>query len=395
MEDLPRLPFPRANVLDLPAMYATLRTESPITRVRTPNGDVAWLVTRYDDIKSLLCDERLGVSHPDPARAPKHTASKMSGPVKGVATEREDHARTRRVLIRSLSARRLRHLKPRVQRLIDHGLDALVQHGAPADMHTQFSYPVTTAVICDCLGVPTEERHEFQALVDQTSSMYDQHLAQAGFGSLMAYIARLVEWKQHHPQEDVITDLIVSSRERDELTPEEVVRVSMGLLFAGTQSTASRIDIGTVLFLCHPDQLAAIQNKPSLIPQAVDEILRKATPNPAGALRRYAKQDIDFRGVHISSGDLLLVGPQTANHDPDAFPEPDEFNIARDSVHHIAFGYGRRFCLGAGLARLLLETAFSTLFVRLPTLRLAVPLQDLRLRDDLLTGGMAELPITW
>jgi pentalenolactone synthase len=261
-------------------------------------------------------------------------------------------------------------------------------------MHRRFSYPVSASVICDHLGVPPEERDEFQTLIDQASSMYDRNSAQAGFANLMAYMDRLVGWKAHHPGDDVMTDLL-RSRERAELATEEVVRVSMSLLFAGNQSTAARIDFGTVLLLCHPDQLAAMRRDPALVAAAVDEILRRAAPNPAGALRRYARQNIDVHGVHIAAGDLLLVGPQTANHDPEAFPEPDRFDITRKADHHIAFGYGTRFCLGAGLARLILEAVFGTLFSRLPALRLAVPVQDLRLRDDLLTGGLAELPVSW
>jgi pentalenolactone synthase len=173
-----------------------------------------------------------------------------------------------------------------------------------------------------------------------------------------------------------------------------MVTLCAGLLFAGHETTVARIDFGTLLLLTNPDQRQALQRDPSLAASAVEEILRLAAPS-GGAIPRYANADIEIGGVTIRSGDLTLIGIDSANRDDRVFAEPERFDITRGQTNHVAFGHGNHFCLGAGLARVELQAVFGTLFQRLPTLELAVPVSQLRLRSHVLTGGLTELPVTW
>lgn len=155
-----------------------------------------------------------------------------------------------------------------------------------------------------------------------------------------------------------------------------------------------RIDFGTLLLLLNPAEREAVRTDPTLMPDAVEEILRVVTTG-GGLITRYTRTDLDVDGVRIPAGDAGMLTPAVANRNPDAFTAPDRFDITRRPNPHLAFGNGRHFCLGAGLARMELEVVFTTLLHRFPTLRLAVPLDRLRLRGEAVTGGLAELPVTW
>lgn len=206
-------------------------------------------------------------------------------------------------------------------------------------------------------------------------------------------MGELVTHKRTRPGEDVISDL-VAAQQRWHYGDDHIAALAAMLLFAGHETTVSRIDVGTLLLLAHPTQAAALRADPALVGSAVEEILRMAAP-ASGGLPRYAHADIDIAGVTIRAGDAVLLTASVANRDPAAFPEPDRFDITRDPNPHLAFGHGPRYCIGASLARVELQAVFSALPTRFPTLRLAVPVDQLHLRTDLLTGGLTSLPVTW
>jgi pentalenolactone synthase len=166
------------------------------------------------------------------------------------------------------------------------------------------------------------------------------------------------------------------------------------LLFAGHETTVTRIDVGTLLLLAHPGQADALRNDPGRVAGAVEEILRLGAPG-GGGLPRYAQADIDVAGVHIRSGDAVLLAVSVANRDPEVFADADRFDVTRTANPHLAFGHGPRFCIGAGLARIELQAVFAALPARFPTLALAVPVEQLQVRSDVLTGGLTALPVTW
>jgi pentalenolactone synthase len=370
--------------------------------VTTPAGDPAWLVSAYDDVKALLADPRLGRSHADPVSAPRFSTSAIfGGPQGDPATEAADHTRMRRLLAPAFSARRMARLRPRIESITADLLTDLLSRPCPADFHEAVSFPLPALVICELLGVPYADRADFRVWSDDAGRMDDPERSLAALGQLWAYMGELVRRKQSEPGQDVISDLVAAARHDPALTDETIAQLSAGLLFAGHETTVTAIDRGVTLLLTHPDQREALSAVPGAAGRAVEEILRSPIPfrsarrDSFGWLPRYATADLEFGGMTIRAGELVVLDLQAANVDDDRFPAPDRFDVGRGANPHLAFGYGYRFCVGAPLARIELETLFGTLFTRIPTLRLAVDPAELTPREELLTGGLVELPVTW
>jgi pentalenolactone synthase len=392
---LPHLPFERPAVLDVPPLYQTLRESTPITPVRTPAGDVAWLVTGYPEARTLFADPRLRRSHPTPETAARVSdAAFLGGPVGDAATEEEEHNRTRRLLAPAFSARRMNALRSRVAELVEGLLDDLAAGPPPADLHEALSFPLPVLVICELLGVPYDDRDQFRRWSQQAGGLHDRDGALAALGHLTAYMLELIARKRTDPGEDVISDLIAAQPEWG-LADEDIAGMCAVLLFAGHETTVTRIDFGVLLLLDNPEQHEVLRQDPAKVDGAVEEILRMAVPSSGAGLLRYAHADVDIAGVRILAGDAVLLSSAAANRDPAAFAEPDTFDITREPGQHLTFGHGSRYCIGASLARIELQEVFVALPRRFPTLQLAVPPSQLQLRADLLTGGLAALPVTW
>lgn len=377
-----------------------------VERVTSPAGDPAWLVRGYDTIKQLLTDPRLGRSHPDPERAARYSQAVIFGrPPASSPTERAEHARMRQLLSRSFSVRRLAILRPRVQALVDALLDAMKQKTPPVDAHEAIAFPLPALVICELLGVPFEDREDFRRWSDDAADMTDSSRSMAGWAALWSYMRALVERKRREPAEDVLSDLIAahaqSAGSRGAVSADQIAPLAASLLFAGHETTVTAIDNGIVLLLAHPTEREALQRDPAIAPRVVEEILRLPLPvrapetGRAGGLPRYANADLEIDGVTIHAGELVLLDLQDANLDAEYFPAPESFDVTRASNPHLTFGHGPHYCIGAPLARIELQALFATLFQRFPTLRLAVPVEQLHLRSHLLTGGLTALPVTW
>jgi pentalenolactone synthase len=390
---LPALPFAASTPLTVAPQLRTLQAERPITRVRTPTGDEAWLVTRYAEVKLLLGDSRLGRSHPDPERAPRISDSILfGGPVERYETEHTDHAQMRALLTPFFSAKRMQALRPRVEALVDQFLDTLAAKAPPVDLHEALSFPLPVLVICELLGIPFEDREHFRTWSTAMADLHDRDRASEALYRLVAYMGELVARKRIHPEDDVLSGLCAA--QDGHLPDAHIAFLGAMLLFAGHETTVVRIDVGTLLLLTNPHQRQAFVRAPELVTSAVEELLRLSDTG-AGGLPRYAHADIDIGGVTIRAGEAVVLSLGAANHDERIFADPDRFDIGRASNAHLTFGYGPRFCIGAPLARIELQATFARLVPRFPTLRLAIPIGQVRVRSHLLTGGLAELPVTW
>jgi cytochrome P450 len=393
---LPGMPFDRPDVLDLAPLYRILQAERPVTRVRAPAGGEAWLVTRYEDVRALFLDQRLRWYPPDPERAPRITNFAMLDGATGGYQDPGGRSRMRAALEPSFSARRMRALAPHIHQLVDGLLDRLAAAPRPADLHEELSYPLPAMVIGELLGVPPQDRERYRGWIDGAAETRDRARGRAALEALHAYMGELIDRKRRAPGEDVISDLLGGGRDGRPFTDRQIVAWAAGLLFAGHETTMARIDVGTLLLLAHPEQCAALRRDPSLVPRAVEEILRVAVPGDGpGGLPRYAHADIEVADVTIRTGDAVLLAGAIANRDPRVVADPDRFDVGRERTAHLTFGLGPHFCLGASLARMELQAVFGTLFTRFPTLRLAVPPESLRLRTDRIGGGLVELPVTW
>jgi cytochrome P450 len=390
---LPAMPFPQPDLLALPPAVRELQARHPVTRIRTLTGDQAWYVTGYAEVKQLLNDARLGRSHPDPEHAPRISDSALfGGPLQAYATEREDHARMRALLTPFFSARRMEALRPRVETLVDELLEAMARAEPPLDLHQALSFPLPVLVICELLGVPGQDRERFRSWSRDMADLHDRQRAQTAITGLVGYMRELVARKRRCPGDDVISGLCAA--EGGSLSDDRIAFLAAMLLFAGHETTVVRIDLGTLLLLTNPDQHRALLRDPSLVATAVEEILR-ASVTGGGGLPRYPREEVEIGGVSMGAGEAVLLDIGAGNHDPRAFDSPDRFQVGRHPNPHLAFGHGPRFCIGAPLARLELRAVFERLVPRFPTLRLAVPVERLRVRSDVLTGGLHELPVTW
>jgi len=385
-----QLPFEQAHPLELSPSLRELARDGVIHRVRTPVGDEAWLVTGYEEVRSLLGDERLGRSHPDPGNAARLGESVMLGGPRGnYDTEQADHARTRSLLQPHFSARRMRALRPRVDELTTALLDDLARQGPPADLHRALALPLPIQVICELLGVPYADRGQFRAWSEDAGNVRDRVRSEHGLRELFGYGRELAARKRKQPGDDVISRLCA-----DGLGDDEVATNSMNLLFAGHETTVVAIGMGVLCLLANPAQRRALADDPGLVIPAVEEILR-APGRSGGGIPRYARASLQIGDVTVHPGDLVLLDNRAANHDPRAFPSPGDFDITRDGAAHLSFGYGIHYCIGAPLARIELQAVFSQLPGRFPAMRLTVPAARLPRRSGALTGGVTELPVEW
>jgi cytochrome P450 len=396
-----QLPLTRPNVLDLAPLYDLLRRESPVTPVTTPAGDPAWLVTRFDEVRLLLGDPRLGRSHPDPDRASRiTTAAVQEGPSGTYETEQADHKRMRKLLTPAFSAKRMRLLSGHVQGLVDGCIDKLIaEHESSADgvvdLHAGLAFPLPVAVICKLLGVPERDGDYFRSLSDRMANYAIGDDAEQARLEFNDYMTDLAEAKRFEPAgEDVITDLVQAQSADETFDYSEMVRLCVGLLFAGHETTVNRIGLGTLFLMTRRDQWETLTAAPDeRVNATVEEIMRLGAPGDLGLLR-YAHTDLDLAGVTIHSGDAVILSVNAANRDPSVYADAEAFNPDREERAHLGFGHGAHFCIGASLARTELRIVFATLARRIPGLRLAKTPDDLPLRTTI-TGGVTELPVTW
>jgi cytochrome P450 len=357
---------------------------------KTATGDPAWLVTEHDRVRDLLSDERLGRSHPAPENAARVGQSAIfGGPMGNFETEPTDHARMRALLQPHFSAKHMRALRPRVEAMTTDLLDKLQ---SPADLHAGLALPLPIMVICELLGVPYEDRDQFRAWSEAAGNFVDGAKSMEGLAALYNYGLDLVARKRVEPADDVLSRLAAA----DQVTDTDAAQLAMGLLFAGHETTVVQIGMGALNLLTRPDQWTALLEDPTLIPGAVEEILRWPGRNVGlGGMVRYARTDFEIDGTTVHTGDLVLLGINQANLDAATFPEPERFDITRNASAHLTFGFGTRYCLGAPLARIELQAVYSQLIPRFPGMRLAVPESSLTYRTDVLTGGLTALPVTW
>ncbi|PPK71090.1 cytochrome P450 [Actinokineospora auranticolor] len=397
-ETLLAVPVPRTCPYTPSAEYARLREREPVARVRLPNGEPAWLVTRYAEVRALLADTRFSSDRRAPGfpfllRAKPNLTFRDRVPM--LSLDPPEHGPARRAVLGEFTVRRMRELRPRVQRVVDECVDALLAGPRPADLVAALALPVPSLVICELLGVPYADHVFFQersaAVVRRSTAPDDRDRA---IRELQEYLSGLITAKAADPGDDLLGRQVRRQRAAGAEDHAELVSLATLLLIAGHETTANMISLGTMTLLEHPDQLAAVRRDPGLVPGAVEELLRYLSVVES-ALSRVATADLAIGGTPIREGEGVLAVGHAANHDPAAFPDPDTFDVHRDARHHVAFGYGPHQCLGQNLARLELETVFATLFRRVPTLALATPADELPYKDDATIYGLYTMPVTW
>jgi cytochrome P450 len=398
--ETPDFPMARAAgcPFDPPPALRELHDQARFSRVRLWDGSTPWLVAGYEDQRALLADSRLSADNQHagyPQQSPGIKARRARQNI-FISMDDPEHATQRRMVTAAFSIRRVEALRPAIQRIVDAQLDAMLAGPKPADLVQAFALPVPSLVICDLLGVPYTDHGFFQShsrvLINRGSTAEESVQAT---DELVDYLDELLGKKLADPADDVLSALAERIR-AGELTRREAASMGMLLLVAGHETTANMIALGTLALLEHPDQLARVRESedPKLIASAVEELLRYLNIVHSGR-RRVALEDIEIGGMTIRAGEGIVLSNDIGNRDPDAFPDPDSLDVGRNPRHHIAFGFGVHQCLGQPLARVELQVVYSTLYRRLPDLRLAVGLDEVKYKHDGLVYGVYELPVTW
>ncbi len=389
-------PFSPPDRLVLDPQYAWLREHEPVSRVRMPYGEEAWLVTRYADVRTVLGDARFSraasIGRDEPRVAPQSPEGGM------LAMDPPEHTRLRRLVTKAFTVRRVEELRPRVERIADELVDRLVEAGPPADLVDDVTVPLPVTVICELLGVPYADRDRFhlwsEAIVS-TTSLSPEQIGEY-LGSLGAYMGELVAQRRRVPTDDDLLGSLVKARdEGDRLSEKELVTLAGGLLAAGHETTSTQIPNFIYALLTHPDELRLLRSRPELVPHAVEELMRWVPLGAAAAFPRYATEDVELSGITVPAGDPVLVSMAAANRDERVFPDPDGIDLTRDPNPHLGFGHGAHHCLGAPLARVELQVALGTLLRRLPALRFAVPEEQIPWKAGLFVRGPKHLPVAW
>ncbi|TJZ56974.1 cytochrome P450 [Streptomyces piniterrae] len=406
----PDAPIDVTPLLDDPyAAYAALREAGPVHRIAGTDGNPAWLVTRYDDVRRALADPRLSLDkrHATPggyrgfSLPPALDANLLN-------MDPPDHTRIRRLVVKAFTPGRVDALREPVRRVADDLLDAMADKGR-ADLIADYAGPLPITVICDLLGIPQNDRRDFLAWSDAliTPDPSRPHLMKEAIGSMLEFYTGLIATKRAEPGDDLLSDLIAVRDDPqsgddvsgtgpggDRLTEDELTSLAFLILFAGYENTVHLIGNAVLALLDHPEQLDELRRNPAELRPAVDEFLRFDGPAPL-AIRRFPKEDIEIGGVRIPAGESVLLSIASANRDPGRFPDPDTLDRGRDLSGHLALGHGIHYCLGAPLARLEAETALGALISRFPGLRLDIPRGELRHRRALRARGLISLPVTW
>jgi cytochrome P450 PksS len=389
----PDLGSPRFKANPYP-FYARLRAEAPAYPITLATLQT-WLVTRYDDVLTVLKDERF--SNDWSPRMP-WLLLRVAGPLTRHMLNQDPpgHTRLRTLVHKVFTPRLVEHLRERIQSVCDDLLNAIAPSGR-MELVRGFALPLPLTIIGELLGIPAQDRLRFHSLSRPSVA------ASSGISFLRAlpniwlsirYLRKLFAQCRAHPEDDLVTALVQAEEAGDKLSEEELVSMVTLLLLAGYETTVNLIASGTLALIQHPEQRDRLQQNPALAESAIEELLRYTSPLEI-ASARFTREEVTIGCATIPRGALVSAVIGSANHDESQFPDPETLDIAREPNRHLAFGQGIHFCLGAPLARLEGRIALTTLFRRFPNLRLAEGPESVRWRRGLIFRGLEQLPVAF
>jgi cytochrome P450 len=383
-------------------VYDRLRAAAPVWKA--PFG--RWLLTRYDDCNMLMRDRRFGKDYSDPEALRRRfgpTALEEPAVVElshmMLMRDPPDHTRLRGLVSKAFTARRIEALRPRVREMAERLIDAAMPAGR-MDAIRDLAFPLPVMVICELLGIPDADRDRFvkgsvgggRLLDPAPPTRAELDAANASIQLSGAYFDALFERRRREPGEDLISQLVQAEEAGDRLSAAEL-RSNVNLLFAaGHETTVNLIGNGLLALLRRPDQWQILLDDPSLMPNAIEEILR--FESPVQAVSRVLAEPVDIGGVPIGRGELVVAVLGAGNRDPAVFENADRLDVTRKDPNPLSFGGGIHFCLGAQLARIEAAEVFGSVLRRLPDLRLAEP-ERVQWRPSFALRGVTELPVVW
>ncbi len=396
--------FSEASLSDPFPLFAQMRSRGAVVALPSRSGTSSlWMVTRLEEAVQVLKNQHFTV---DPSTIPPDDNQSSSprgvGGLEGIlsqsmiAVDEPDHRRLRSLVSKAFTPRYIQSLRPGIQKIADDLLDRVQEQGH-MDLVNEYAFPLPINVISNMLGVPSEG----QALIREWSELFSgEGAARQDPSRLMItqtfaeYLLKIIAEKRAHPQDDLISQLVQIEEAGDRLDESELLSMIALLIFAGHETTSNLIGNGMLMLFDYPAQMQHLRADLSLVPVAVEEFLRYNGPVLATA-PRYATADVMLGGQQIRKGDTILTMLGSANRDETQFTQPEELDIARSLNRHVAFGQGIHVCLGAPLARLEGDIAFTTLLRRLPALRLAVARDEITWKGGFVLRGISSLPIAF
>ncbi len=395
-------PFPQPDhSLEMPGEYAQLQAQCPVARVRMPYGGDALLLTRHADIAKAANDaRRCGTILRSDGDVPRQEVSPRlrEGSLFTVTPER--HNQIRRLVTQAFTVKHANEMRPGVVALTNRLIDEMERKGPPADLYEDYAIKTPMAVICELLGIPYEDEQLFREwgrdLLSRTATAEEQ---QERWQKMVKYITPLIEKERAHPS-DTVLGMLVKNRDQgdDVLTEQEMLSFALGLIAAGFETTSTSFTNSAFVLLQRPDlleQLKARVDDEAAMASAIEEVLR-ITLLGAGGRPRITREEVEFSGVRVPPGEVLMLAFFAGNKDPEVFPDPDVVNFDRTPNPILSFGRGIHACLGQQLARMEMQVLWTTLLKRLPNVRLAVAPTEVPWRsNDSATTGPAHLPVVW
>lgn len=383
-------------VRDPHATYDWMREEGPV-RLRQQSGSVLWMLTRYEDARAALAEPKL---HKDPRRFPNPAGGTGMGPEEPgmellsrhmLNSDPPDHTRLRKLTTKAFTARPTEAFRPRITEVAAGLLDGF-EPGGRMDVVNDYAMPLSTRVICELIGIPAADGEVFRDWYTTMTGVHPPEQVTEARQSLIRYLGDLIADKRARPADDLISNLLQARDADDLLSETEVMSMVFLLLGAGHETAISFIGTAMLSLLSEPDQLALLQKDTTLLPGAIEELLRFESPINVATFR-YAAEAVEIGGVTIPAGDSVFVSIGALNRDPSKFSEPDRLEITRPATGHLAFGHGLHHCLGAPLARVEGAVAIGQLIARFPDIRPAVGREDLQWRFSLMLRCLESLPV--
>lgn len=389
-----------SNPLHPPKEVFRWREERRINRVRTWDGTEAWLLTRYEDVRAALADERLSANPRRPGFPEKNAAYAVNlGTDHNVRTmDNPEHGIQKAMLARDFTVGRLQEMRPAIEAKVHKLIDEMLEIDPPLDFVPHFALALPVEVMCELLGVPTTDREYFAGLSNRATgaALSAEDSAEAG-RKLNEYIDGLLDEKNKKPENDLLSRLVVNQLRTGNLSRQDVVSLGRLMLIAGHETTAHQITHSTLMMFLYPEQRTELQNTddPKLVRNAVEEFLRFASITHNGR-RRVATEDVEIGGQMIRAGEGVIIMTNMADRDETVFKEPNALDIHRSNARqHMAFGFGMHQCIGQLLSRVELQIVHSILWKRMPTLQLAGKMEDLGYIENTSVLGIRTLPVTF
>jgi cytochrome P450 len=372
-------------------VYEKLRQSDPILNLQFPDGRFGWLISSYEEAVEALKDSRFSK---DVAKAMGQEQTSVFS-TNMLFSDPPDHKRLRGLVQKGFTPKRIADMRDHIQEIADNLLDA-VSSKDTIDLIDEYAFKLPIIVISEILGVPTEDQDKFRIWSNSIIGASNQEMNEQVVQHMNEFIAYLKDWfakVREQPGDDMISQLVIAENQGDRLSEQELYGVVTLMIIAGHETTVNLIGNGVLALLEHPQQRKLLQEQPELIHGAIEEMLRYNGPVEFST-SRWAAEDMDFHGVHMKKGDLVVIALNSANRDASQFEDPDIFDITREKSQHLAFGKGIHLCLGAPLARLEGEIAINTLLRRYPNFELQRDIDELEWRPGMIVRGVKEIPIS-